>query len=61
MNEVNVYYSLGNLKREALVNPLNIQEKMKMVTASIFRRNKRTLKPPVKLPNSLQITRTANN
>jgi hypothetical protein len=39
MNEVKVYDSIGILKKVISVNQLNIREKMKMETPSIFRRN----------------------
>lgn len=51
MNEVKVFDSLGNLKKVISVHQLNIREKLQMETPSIFRRNKRTMRPPVKLPN----------
>jgi hypothetical protein len=56
MNEVKVYDRIGNLKKVISINQLNIREKMRMETPSIFRRNKRTLRPPVKLPNSQEDT-----
>lgn len=52
MNEVKVYDSAGKLKKVISVNQLNIREKNLMDTPSIFRRNKRTIKPLVKLDAS---------
>ena len=56
MNEVKVYDSSGNLKKVISVNQLNSREKKLMNTPSMFRRNKRTVKPPVKLKDSKDIT-----
>jgi hypothetical protein len=52
MNEVKVYDSDGNLKKVISVNQLNLREKNLMDTPSMFRRNNRTVKPPIKLPDS---------
>lgn len=52
MNEVKVYDSSGNLKKVISVNQLNSREKNLLNTPSMFRRNKRTVKPPVKLEDS---------
>ena len=52
MNEVKVFDSAGNLKKVISVNQLNIRETNLMNTPSMFRRNKRTVKPPIKLPDS---------
>ncbi len=56
MNEVKVYDSSGNLKKVISVNQLNIREKLKMETPSIFRKNKRTGRPSKKLPDSKKNT-----
>ena len=52
MNKVKVYDSSGNLTKVISVNQLNIREKNLLNTPSIFRRNKRTVKPPIKLKDS---------
>jgi hypothetical protein len=49
MNEVKVYDSSGNLKKVISINQLKTREQEILNTPSIFRRNKRTVKPPVKL------------
>lgn len=56
MNEVKVYDSSGNLKKVISVNQLITREKNLLDTPSMFRRNKRTVKPPVELQGSKDIT-----
>jgi len=56
MNEVKVFDSSGYLKKVISVNQLKIREKNLLDTPSMFRRNKRTVKPPVKLKDSKDIT-----
>ncbi len=52
MNEVKVFDGSGNLTKVISVNQLNIREKTLLNTPSMFRRNKRTVKPPIKIPDS---------
>ena len=52
MHEVKVYDSSGNLKKVISVKSLNIRSKKQMEVPSLFRKNKRTGRPPVKPANS---------
>jgi hypothetical protein len=52
MHEVKVYDSSGNLKKVISIRSLNIRSKKQMEVPSLFRKNKRTGKPPVKTGNS---------
>ncbi len=48
MHEVKVYDSSGNLKKVISVKKLNIRSKKQMEVPSLFRKNKRTARPPAK-------------
>jgi hypothetical protein len=55
MHEVKVFDGDGNLKKVISVQKLNIRSKMQMEVPSLFRKNKRTGRPPVK-PGKVQET-----
>ncbi len=52
MHEVKVYDSSGNLKKVISVKKLNIRSKKQLEFPSLFRKNKRTGRPPAKSPKS---------
>ncbi|PIQ97771.1 MAG: hypothetical protein COV67_02725 [Nitrospinae bacterium CG11_big_fil_rev_8_21_14_0_20_56_8] len=52
MHEVKVYDSFGNLKKVISVEKLIVRSKKQLEFPALFRKNKRTGRPPAKTPKT---------